>query len=215
VRACGYLPGRLHVEDSFTVEALRQTTWRQSRLGLRAPVGRAATGLRRVKNLSKGSKQKLGVVQALIPPELLLLDGQPPARPADAAEVLRLVAKRARPARNTSVLAIWAGAGDQRQSASSARALLVEVAGTKTLMNRSLRRVFIRLKQPVPVEALTALPGVSLLSQGDGQSLTLQVEGEMDSLIKALAAFPVLDFETERPSLEEIFLAYYHNREEG
>jgi beta-exotoxin I transport system ATP-binding protein len=31
----------------------------------------------------------------------------------------------------------------------------------------------------------------------------------MDGLIKALAAFPVSDFETERPSLEEIFLAYY------
>jgi beta-exotoxin I transport system ATP-binding protein len=31
----------------------------------------------------------------------------------------------------------------------------------------------------------------------------------MDALLKALAAFPVSDFETERPSLEEIFLAYY------
>ena len=37
----------------------------------------------------------------------------------------------------------------------------------------------------------------------------LQVSGEMDGLIKALAAFPVSDFETERPSLEEVFLAYY------
>ena len=40
-------------------------------------------------------------------------------------------------------------------------------------------------------------------------SVLLQVEGEMDSLIKRLADFPVKDFETERPSLEEIFLAYY------
>ena len=87
--------------------------------------------------------------------------------------------------------------------------VLVEVAETRVLINRSLRRVFIRFKQPVPVEALTSLPGVSLLSQDDGVSLTLQVEGEMDGLVKALAAFPVFDFETERPSLEEIFLAYY------
>jgi hypothetical protein len=31
----------------------------------------------------------------------------------------------------------------------------------------------------------------------------------MDGLIKALAAYPVSDFEIERPSLEEVFLAYY------
>jgi ABC-2 type transport system ATP-binding protein len=35
------------------------------------------------------------------------------------------------------------------------------------------------------------------------------VEGEMEALVKALAAFPVVDLETERPSLEEIFLTYY------
>ena len=44
----------------------------------------------------------------------------------------------------------------------------------------------------------------------------MQVTGEMDGLIKALAAFSVSDFETERPSLEEIFMAYYEgDRKEG
>jgi len=31
----------------------------------------------------------------------------------------------------------------------------------------------------------------------------------MDALVKALAAFPVSSLETERVSLEEVFLAYY------
>jgi hypothetical protein len=31
----------------------------------------------------------------------------------------------------------------------------------------------------------------------------------MDLLIKALGDFPVRDLETSRPSLEEVFLAYY------
>jgi hypothetical protein len=35
----------------------------------------------------------------------------------------------------------------------------------------------------------------------------------MDGLIKALAAFPVSDFETEHPSLEEVFMAYYESNE--
>jgi ABC-2 type transport system ATP-binding protein len=86
---------------------------------------------------------------------------------------------------------------------------VVEVAETETLLQRSLRRVHLRFKQPVEPLALLSLAGVSLLSQDDGVSLTLQVEGEIDPLIKALGAFPVLDVETERPSLEEVFLAYY------
>jgi ABC-2 type transport system ATP-binding protein len=48
-----------------------------------------------------------------------------------------------------------------------------------------------------------------LLSRDDGTQVTLQVEGDMDGLVKALGAFPVRDLETTRPSLEEVFLAYY------
>jgi ABC-2 type transport system ATP-binding protein len=53
---------------------------------------------------------------------------------------------------------------------------------------------------------------VKLLSR-DSTGVMLQLGGDMDSLIKALAALPVSDFETERPSLEEIFLAYYEGQQ--
>jgi hypothetical protein len=36
----------------------------------------------------------------------------------------------------------------------------------------------------------------------------------MDVLIKTLAQYPVSDFETQRTSLEEIFLAYYEGKED-
>jgi ABC-2 type transport system ATP-binding protein len=84
-----------------------------------------------------------------------------------------------------------------------------EVATTSALVNLSVLRVRIRFKIAVNTTALVDLPGVQVLSKDSDQDLLLQVEGEMDSLIKALAAFPVLTMETERPSLEEIFLAYY------
>ena len=86
---------------------------------------------------------------------------------------------------------------------------MVEVADTQILLNRSLRRVRIHFKHAVDVQRFTDLPGVSVLSEDDCQNLTLQVEGEMDALVKALASFQVIDFETEHPSLEEVFLAYY------
>jgi ABC-2 type transport system ATP-binding protein len=94
------------------------------------------------------------------------------------------------------------------------KGLVVEVAETSSLINRALRRVRVRFKEPVDAGRLTGVPGVKLLSQDDGQGMMLQVAGEMDPLIKALAAFPVSDFETHRPSLEEIFLAYYAGPED-
>jgi ABC-2 type transport system ATP-binding protein len=39
--------------------------------------------------------------------------------------------------------------------------------------------------------------------------VVLQVEGEMDEFIKVLGSLPVSYLDTARPSLEEVFLAYY------
>jgi ABC-2 type transport system ATP-binding protein len=64
------------------------------------------------------------------------------------------------------------------------------------------------VREAVGVGALTRVKGINLLSDSDGATTHMKVEGEMDGLIKALAAFPVTDLKTERPSLEEIFLAY-------
>jgi ABC-2 type transport system ATP-binding protein len=219
----GYLPGELHIDDNLTVEgALRyfnslrhkQANWEY----VRQLAERLQLDLKiQFKNLSKGNKQKAGLVQALMHrPELLLLD-EPTAGldPLIQREVLRLVAE-ARAAGATvffsshilsEVQEICDRVGIIRQG------MVVEVAETSTLVNRALRRVFVRLREPISMQALAHLPGVKVLAQNDGQSLTLQVEGEMDGLIKTLAAFPVVEFETERPSLEEIFLAYYEEKE--
>jgi ABC-2 type transport system ATP-binding protein len=221
----GYLPGELHFDENMTVEgALRYLN------SLRA--GKHANGHNAdwehvrhlceridlslklaIKNLSKGNKQKVGVVQALMHrPELLLLD-EPTfgLDPLVQQEVLRLVKE----ARQQGATVFFSShiLSEVQEIADRVgiirRGVVVEVAETDSLINRSLHRARIRFKQAVDGNTLANLPGVKVLSQNDGQSMTLQIEGEMDRLIKALAAYPVFDFETERPSLEEIFLAYY------
>lgn len=91
------------------------------------------------------------------------------------------------------------------------RGKIIEVAETETLINRSYRHIRVTFKSPVAIEALSSIPGAVMEEAVDNQMVTLRVEGEMDPLIKALAAFPVRDLEIEKPSLEEIFLAYYQN----
>lgn len=219
----GYLPGELHLDENFTVEgALRYLN------GLRK--GRADWGYLRqlaerlgldlklaVKNLSKGNKQKVGVIQALMHrPDLLLLD-EPTfgLDPLMQREVLHLIAEACQAGATvffsshilSEVQEIAERVGIIRQG------VLVEVAETASLINRAIRRVRVRFRQPVDAQQLAAVPGVSVLAQEDGSGFLLQVEGEMDHLIKSLAAFPVSDLETERPSLEEIFLAYYEGGE--
>jgi ABC-2 type transport system ATP-binding protein len=215
----GYLPGELNLEANQTVaDALRyfsdlrrgRTQWsyvqelcRRLALELGTPI----------KNLSKGNKQKVGVIQALMArPEVLLLD-EPTSGldPLMQQEVYRLL-KEARAAGATIFFSshiiseVEALAG---RVAIISAGKIVEVAEPSRLVDMAIRRVRIRFKQSADPRPLGQIRGVTLLAQSNGTQVHLQVEGAMDELIKALAAFPVSDIETERPSLEEVFLAHY------
>ena len=218
-KRCGYLPGELRLNDNLTAE--RQLRFFSDMRGgaadwdhVRRLAGRLELELGRpIKNLSKGNKQKVGVVQALMHrPELLMLD-EPTGGldPLMQQETLKLI----REARDAGATVFFSSHIMSEVQAVAGRVAMirqgeiVEVAATSALIGRALRRATVRFKEPVDGAPLAALPGVTLLGQGDGASVTLQVEGDMDGLIKALAAYSVRDLETTRPSLEEVFLAYY------
>ena len=220
----GYLPGELSLESNLTVEGQlrylnrlrgRTVDWSYARevaerieLDLKMPI----------KNLSKGNKQKVGVVQSLMhKPDLLMLD-EPTfgLDPLMQQQVLRLVAQAKE--RGATVFFSSHILSEVQEIADRVgiirKGVVVEVAETETLIDRSMRRAKIRFREPVDPGQLIELPGVSIISRDDGMGVLLQVEGEMNGLIKALASYPVSDFETERPSLEEIFLAYYERESE-
>ena len=75
------------------------------------------------------------------------------------------------------------------------------------LKERALRRFEATFVEPPPAEALR-VPGVRELGR-HGATVTLEVAGSVDRLLKVLAGHTVLDLRTEQPSLDEILLAYY------
>lgn len=222
-RRVGYLPGELSLEANLTAERVlrglgelreRRPDW----AAVRALAERLQLDLRTpVKNMSKGNKQKVGVVQALMGrPELLLLD-EPTSGldPLMQQEVYRLL--REAQAEGATVFFSSHIISEVETIAERVAIIrggrIVSTLAPNDLRRLAVRRVRVRFNEPVDAVSLAVVRGVTRLD-GDGVAgrvtdMTLQVEGEMDPLVKALAAFPVSDLETERPSLEEVFLTLY------
>lgn len=215
----GYLPGEIQFYDNMTVERqLRFFSDMRDRQAEWSTVKQMAERLDldlkpQIKNLSKGNKQKIGVIQALMhTPELLLLD-EPTSGldPLMQQEVLTLLREA-----NASGATVFFSSHIMSEVEEVAGRVaiirsgkIVEVAQTESLTRRSVNRVIVRFKQPIKANGFSNLPGVEILSQNSPTSIRLQVTGDMEKLVQALGRLPVLDLETEHLSLEEAFLSYY------
>jgi ABC-2 type transport system ATP-binding protein len=173
----GYLPGELRLDDNMTAE---RTLGFFNRLrGGRADPGDIRQLAERldldlgtpVKNFSRGNKQKVGLVQALMHrPELLLLD-EPTSGldPLAQQEVHRLIGS----ARAAGATVFFSShVLSEVQEVAERVAILrdgavVEVAGTAALVDRALRRVRVRFREPPGALGLEHLPGVTILERDD------------------------------------------------
>ena len=219
----GYLPGEMQFYENFSVERqLRyfndiqggQTDWTT----IRQMVERLDLQLKpQIKNLSKGNKQKIGVIQALMHhPDLLILD-EPTSGldPLMQQEVLALL--REANAGGATVFFSSHIMSEVEEVASRVAIIrsgkIIEVSRTEKLTRRTVRRLTVRFKTPIPKNGFGDLSGLEILSQPNPTTYLLQVTGDMEALICTLGSLPVQDLETERLSLEEAFLAYYKNED--
>ena len=167
---------------------------------------------RKIKSLSRGNKQKVGLVAAfMIRPDLLILD-EPTAGldPFIQLEFESLCEEARAEGRTVFIsshqLPEVEHLCDRVGIIREGRLLAVEsIAGLK---ERALRKLEIDFGSEVPVEAFANLPGVRDLTV-DGETLRCTVMGSLDSLIKTAARFEVRNVRSVETSLEEIFLAYY------
>jgi len=168
---------------------------------------------RRIRSLSKGNRQKLGVVQAFMHrPELLILD-EPTSGldPLLQHEFVTMV-REAKAAGQTVFMSSHV-MSEVQQTADRVGIIregrLVAVERIEDLRERAVRRVQIQFADPVDPAEFERLPGVTELTV-EGRALRCRLHGRADDLVKAAARHTVVSLLSEEPDLEELFFTFYN-----
>jgi ABC-2 type transport system ATP-binding protein len=218
-RRCGYLPGDLELYGGMTgrefldyAAALRGGSGASGRYRDALIERLRLDPTRRIGALSKGNRQKVGVVQALMAkPEVVVLDeptsGLDPLVQEEVEAILRETVSDGRTVFFSSHILT-----EVEQIASSVAMLragrIVAVVDLAEQRRLAPRRVTVTFEEPVADGAFAGLEGVRLVSR-DGREATFETDDHMDALIKTLARHRVLTLVTHELSLEELFLSYY------
>ncbi len=213
----GYLPGDLRLYEGLTArDHLRLLGALRGAEFERAWVASLAERLeldldRRVGALSKGNRQKVGVLLALAPrPPVLILDeptsGLDPLIQHAVLDLLREEAERGTAVFFSSHVMSEVERICHRVAVLH-RGRLLTVDSVDGLRERATRRVVVRFGGPVPAE-LEALPGV-LACRANGNEAELELKGSFTPLLQVLARHQVEDLTAERPSLEDVVVRLY------
>ncbi len=217
-RQVGYLPGELRLPDGLTARqylamldgarglvvepTYLQRLCQQLELDIDRPL----------RAYSRGNKQKVGLIAALMfRPRLLILDeptgGLDPLAQQAVLELVRAARDEGRTVFFSShilpeVQAICNRVGIIRDGR------LVTVERIDALLRRQqVHRIRFRFAEPVAAPAFT-LPGVVTLSAHD-REVVLEVRESLAQVLSLAGALNAIEIETLPLTLEEVFLAYY------
>ncbi|MGC4191092.1 MAG: ABC transporter ATP-binding protein [Thermomicrobiales bacterium] len=174
-----------------------------------------------MRRLSRGQKQKIGIIQALMhQPDLVVLDeptgGLDPLAQERFLDLLAEARERGQTVFFSShILSEVERVADRVAIIRDGH--MVEVARTSDLTGRALRHVTITFSGPPnadTVEQLRHVAGIHDLAV-DGATVTLTAQGDPNGLVHALATKDLASLEIVRPSLEELFLSFYGESNHG
>jgi ABC-2 type transport system ATP-binding protein len=219
----GNLPGEFVYDDRLTGrELLRFFAGVRGMTGLGRAQGLAerfeADLDRPLRALSRGNRQKIGLIQALFhEPELAVLDEPTTGLDPLMQEEFLAVVGEFRDRGGTVLLSSHDLDEVERicDRVGIIRAgRLIAVDEVQEMRSRAYRHVTVRFAHPVAAAEIDAIAGVEDVVADDA-TLRFRVLGELDPVIKALAAHRVRDLEITRPTLEELFLQFYGHHEEA
>ncbi|NJL92845.1 MAG: ABC transporter ATP-binding protein [Anaerolineae bacterium] len=222
-RRIGYLPSELRLWDNWTgAQYIRwlETVHQRPILPeaehiserLQFELGRSLSGM------STGMKRKMGLIAAIShQPELLILDEPSIGLDPLMQQVFNELMREARAAGRTVFLSSHNLAEVEQicdRVAIIREGKLEAVEAVHNLTRVTFRWITLTLPEPAHADGFRDLEGIEAIETA-GEQLRLRVSGRtnIDALIKQAAQHTVQDISIEHPTLEEIFLAYYGQKE--
>ncbi len=224
-RRIGFLPGELHLEGRIQGRDLLAHFARISGDVAKGRIDGLADRLgldlgRPVRSLSKGNKQKLGLVQAFMhDPELLVLDE--PTSGLDPLVQQEFFAMLREAKANGQTVFLSSHVLSEIQQVADAVGILrtgelVTVSTVSKLRESAMRRVrvLVRSEQASAMrrslEHVAGLAELTATGADDGQTQFTAMLGEgVDSFVAALSGHEVADLVVEEADLEEAVLRFY------
>jgi ABC-2 type transport system ATP-binding protein len=218
-RQVGYLPGDLRLYEHLTPRELLAYFAGLRKLSTPAEAERLAARLeleldRPVAALSRGNKQKVGLVQAFMHrPQLLVLDeptsGLDPLVQQAFYELAREAVADGRTVFLSShVISEVQHVADRVGLVRGGRLVLVD--SVENLRAHALTRIEVTFATPPPASAFEDLPGVRILERRR-DVVVFALQGEIDALLKALAQYRVVALDSHEADLEDVFLSLYRS----
>jgi ABC-2 type transport system ATP-binding protein len=222
-RGIGYLPGELalyprltgrtHLDRFARARGLTETSYRDEL------VARFGVELDRpVQTLSKGNRQKLGIVLAFMHrPELLVLDeptsGLDPLLQDEFARLLRETVADGR------TVFLSSHELDEVQRVVDRLAIIRDgrIVVTDTvdgLRSTAPRTITFRFPRPVDPQVFAELDGVRV-SESEDDRLVLALTGSVAPVLRAAADLDAVDVTARPADLDELFLSYYRAQPEA
>ena len=215
----GYLPGSLELYRQMTgkefLNFLSQMRQRNCVNQINNLAERLSVDLsKKLSDLSKGNRQKIGVVQAFMhDPKVLILDeptsGLDPLVQREFETILNESRERgAGVLLSSHVLSEVEHLADRVAVLDKGKLLAVE--RISDLKSRATRTLDFTFEQPVNVRVFAAIPEVKHVSARDGR-VTCEVVGKETELLKVAVEYGVVNVRSREVSLNDVFIALVEN----
>jgi len=167
---------------------------------------------KKIKSLSKGNKQKIGIIQAFMnSPKLAILD-EPTSGldPLKQQEFQNIVKEQNNI--GCSVLLSSHILGEIEDLCERVGIIkngnIITSEQISDLKNKTIKKYEITFDKTPDINEIRNIKNISnLVIQGN--SVTLNIKGAIDNLLKVISKYTVINLRIIEPSLEEIFLTFY------
>lgn len=173
---------------------------------------------KKAKNLSKGNKQKVGIIQAFChEPEILILDeptsGLDPLKQQVFDELILEFKEKGKTIFISSHVLPEVEMLCDRIAIIKDGKIVTENTMSK-LKSMAMNRFEVIFKNEIKERSFGKSVGVKNIIQS-GEKYIFDVEGDVNKFIKKIAENKVMSFKTIEPDLEEIFLSFYKKRKKN